>query len=52
MSRARAASSGATARFVHRFAQGEDAAAVRSDPAFIALREEIRTLIHDTETPP
>jgi taurine transport system ATP-binding protein len=34
--------------FVHRFAQGEDAAAVRSDPAFIALREEIRTLIHDT----
>jgi taurine transport system ATP-binding protein len=34
--------------FVQRFAQGEDAAAVRSDPAFIALREEIRTLIHNT----
>ena len=34
--------------FVHRFAQGEDAATVRSDPAFIALRAEIRTLIHDT----
>ena len=34
--------------FVHRFAGGEDAAAVRSDPTFIALREEIRTLIHNT----
>jgi taurine transport system ATP-binding protein len=34
--------------FVHRFAQGEDAAAVRSDPTFIALREEIRALIRDT----
>jgi taurine transport system ATP-binding protein len=34
--------------FVHRFARGEESAAVPSDPAFIALREEIRTLIHDT----
>jgi len=34
--------------FVRRFAATGDAAAVRSDPAFIALREEIRTLIHET----
>jgi taurine transport system ATP-binding protein len=34
--------------FVRRFAAEGDAAAVRSDPRFIALREEIRTLIHDT----
>jgi taurine transport system ATP-binding protein len=34
--------------FVRRFAADGDAAAVRSDPKFITLREEIRTLIHDT----
>jgi taurine transport system permease protein len=34
--------------FVHRYVAGRDASAVKSDPAFIALREEIRTLIHQT----
>jgi len=34
--------------FVHRYVATRDASAVKSDPAFIALREEIRTLIHET----
>jgi len=34
--------------FVHRFVATKDASAVKSDPGFIALREEIRTLIHQT----
>jgi taurine transport system ATP-binding protein len=34
--------------FVRRVAAGRDPASVRSDPRFIALREEIRALIHDT----
>jgi taurine transport system ATP-binding protein len=34
--------------FVHRFVESRDASAVKSDPEFIALREEIRNLIHNT----
>jgi taurine transport system ATP-binding protein len=34
--------------FVRRFADTGDARAVKSDPRFIALREEIRDLIHAT----
>ena len=37
-----------TLDFVHRYAATRDASAVKSDPAFIALREEIRSLIHQT----
>jgi len=31
---------------VHRFLQGETAAVLKSTPGFIALREQIRALIH------
>jgi taurine transport system ATP-binding protein len=34
--------------FVRRFVESGDASAIKSDPAFIALREEIRSLIHQT----
>jgi taurine transport system ATP-binding protein len=34
--------------FVHRYVATRDASAVKSDPDFIALREEIRNLIHQT----
>lgn len=34
--------------FVHRFAATGEARAVKADPHFIALREEIRDLIHET----
>jgi len=34
--------------FVHRYVATRDASAVKSDPEFIALREEIRNLIHQT----
>jgi taurine transport system ATP-binding protein len=34
--------------FVRQFAETGDARAVKSDPRFIALREEIRDLIHAT----
>jgi taurine transport system ATP-binding protein len=34
--------------FVRRFAETGDARAVKSDPEFVALREEIRELIHQT----
>jgi taurine transport system ATP-binding protein len=34
--------------FVHRYVATGDASRVKSDPDFIALREEIRTLIHHT----
>jgi taurine transport system ATP-binding protein len=34
--------------FVHRVAAGESPGAVRADRSFIALREEIRALIHET----
>jgi taurine transport system ATP-binding protein len=34
--------------FVRRFAETGDARAVKTDPVFIALREEIRELIHET----
>jgi taurine transport system ATP-binding protein len=34
--------------FVRRFATTGDARAVKSDPRFIELREEIRDLIHET----
>ena len=34
--------------FVRRFAETGDARAVKSDPRFVALREEIRELIHQT----
>jgi taurine transport system ATP-binding protein len=37
-----------TLDFVHRYVATRDASAVKSDPGFIALREEIRTLIHQT----
>jgi taurine transport system ATP-binding protein len=36
--------------FVHRYVATRDASAVKSDPAFIALREEIRALIHTSST--
>ena len=36
--------------FVRRFAATGDARAVKSDPRFIELREEIRDLIHETGT--
>jgi taurine transport system ATP-binding protein len=35
-----------TLDFVHRYVATRDASAVKSDPEFIALREEIRNLIH------
>jgi taurine transport system ATP-binding protein len=34
--------------FVRRFVETRDSSAVKSDPQFIALREEIRSLIHQT----
>jgi taurine transport system ATP-binding protein len=34
--------------FVHRYVASRDASAVKSDPDFIRLREEIRNLIHET----
>jgi taurine transport system ATP-binding protein len=34
--------------FVHRVADGEKAGAVRADPRFVALREAIRAIIHET----
>ena len=34
--------------FVRRFAETGDARAIKSDPRFVALREEIRELIHQT----
>nr|WP_316652239.1 ABC transporter ATP-binding protein [uncultured Gellertiella sp.] len=37
--------------FVHRFAGGTSAAAVKSDPDFARLREEIRSIIHSQTRP-
>jgi taurine transport system ATP-binding protein len=34
--------------FVRRFVASGDASAIKSDPSFIALREELRSLIHQT----
>ena len=35
--------------FVHRFAAERDAKAIKTLPAFTALREEIRSIVHQTE---
>ena len=35
--------------FVHRFARDRDAKAIKTLPAFAALREEIRSIVHQTE---